>query len=224
MGGVTAVFGGAFDPVHLGHIKPIFELLEQPEIERVIFVPCKLHPGKGCIGSADDDRHRLAMLDLVVRAPRMAVDTREMHAGETSYTVDTLRSFRSELGADAPLAFVLGEDAFNGVAGWRDYRRLPELAHLIVTRRPDCAGADVEAPADHPLVGVSGGYVPLGELAHDPAGKVCRFGNEPVAVSSSEVRKLLEAGCQPRYLVPGTVWSYIRRNRLYGCRDVPNGG
>ncbi len=212
-GGVIAIFGGAFDPMHFGHIKPALELAQREEIARIIFVPCRLHPHKG---SVPGDEHRLAMLKLIARPPAMTVDTRELEAHDVCYTVDTLRGFRAELGADTPLAFVLGEDAFAGVCGWRDYQRLPELAHLIVTRRPDCADAD----ARHPLLEASGGYATLGELARCPAGRVCRFDNTPVAASSTEVRRLLERGEQPRGLIPGTIWNYIRRNRLYGYDDA----
>ncbi len=216
-GGVIAVFGGAFDPVHLGHIKPALQLLQREEIARVIFVPCRLHPHKGRIGAgAHGDEHRLAMLRLVARPPGMTVDTREIEAREVTGTVDTLRGFRAEAGEDAPLAFVMGEDAFGGVCGWREYRRLTDLAHLIVTRRPGCTAAD----ARHPLLAASGGYATLADLAQRPAGGICRFDNDPVAASSTEVRRLLAHGEQPRGLIPGTVWSYIRRHRLYGEDDA----
>ena len=215
-GGVIAIFGGAFDPVHFGHIKPIFQLLQHEEIERVVFVPCRLHPNKGRIGDTHiHDKHRLAMLGLLVRGDDMTVDMREMHAQEISYTVDTLRDFRAELGENTPLAFIMGEDAFAGVCGWNDYQKLLDLAHLIVIRRPNCAVTS----AHHPLLEVSGGYTPLAGLVQQSAGKVCRFDNDPVAASSTEVREQLDRGEQPRYLIPGAVWSYIRRNRLYGFND-----
>ena len=211
-GGIIAIFGGAFDPVHLGHVKPALQLLQREEIAQVVFVPSRLHPHKGRIGDLASDEHRLAMLNLVLRPPGMVVDVREMQAEAPGYTVDTLRGFRAELGADAPLAFMMGEDAFGGVCHWRDYRQLLELAHVIVTRRPDCA----EVGADHPLLEASGGPAELAELARWPAGRVCRFDNDVVAASSTAVRAMLERGEQPRYLMPGTVWNYIRRHRLYG--------
>ena len=217
-GGVTAIFGGAFDPVHLGHIKPVFQLLQSREIEKLVFVPSRLHPDKGHVGAqegGDRDSHRLAMLRRVVRGPGMVVDTREMQADKVSYTVDTLRGFRAELGDDASIAFVMGEDVFQKVTGWRDYRQLLALAHLIVTRRSGCAAAD----AGHPLVEASNGYAPLAEIACCPAGRVCRFDNDPIVVSSTEVRACLERGEQPRYMIPGVIWSYIRCHRLYGLHS-----
>lgn len=216
-GGIIAVFGGAFDPVHFGHIKPALQLSRRPEIERVVFVPARLHPHKGRVGDAHRDAHRLAMLKLVVRPPATSVDTRELQAAGTTYTVDTLSGFRAELGAAAPLAFVMGEDAFAGVCRWRDYPRLLKLAHLIVTRRPcDTAETGPETGASHPLLEASGGYAGLAELARRPAGRICRFDNDVVAVSSTQVRRVLERGEQPRYLLPGAVWNYVRRHRLYG--------
>ena len=212
---MVAVFGGAFDPVHFGHIKAALCLLRYAVISRVVFVPAHLHPCKGRIGNGCSDEDRLAMLKLIARPLKLQISTYEMEAGETVHTVDTLRYFRGELGEDVPLAFVMGEDAFNEIDGWHDYRQLPELAHLIVIRRPGFAG-DV----GHPLLMASGGYVPLESLAGSPAGGICRLDNELVAVSSTEVRRSLADGHQPRYMLPGVVWNYIRRNRLYGHDDV----
>ena len=212
---VVAVFGGAFDPVHFGHIKPALYLSRHDVISRVVFVPARLHPFKGRIGNGCSDDDRLAMLKLIVRPPKLQISSHEIEADGVVHTVDTLRYFRSELGQDVPLAFVVGEDAFNEIDGWREYRRLPELAHLIVIRRPG-----FEYAADHPLIAASGGCSSLEDLAGSPAGRICLLDNEPVTVSSTEVRRLLDGGRQPRYMMPGVVWNYIRRNCLYGYDDV----
>ena len=212
---MVAVFGGAFNPVHFGHIKPAFYLLRYDVISRVIFVPARLHPFKGRIDNGCSDDDRLAMLQLIARPPRLLVSNHEITADRVVYTVDTLRYFRGELGEDVPLAFVVGEDAFHEIDRWHDYRQLPELAHLIVIQRPG-----VERDDSHPLITASGGCSSLESLAESPAGRICRLDNEPVAASSTEVRRLLNSARQPRYMMPGGVWNYIRRNRLYGYDHV----
>ena len=219
--GVIALFGGAFDPIHLGHIKPAVQLSQCDEIKQVIFIPSQLHLYKGRVDSGRVDakhsnNHRLAMIKLITHQPKMAIDTREIEADKTSYTVDTLRDFRAELGKDAPLAFIMGEDVFSNVSSWHNYRQLLNLSHLIVIRRSGCAEIDM----NHPLLEMSGGFVSLSELVQKSVGKICQFNNEPIAVSSTEVRRLLGCGRQPRYLIPGAIWNYIQRNRLYSCDNV----
>lgn len=150
------------------------------------------------------------MLQLIAEPPRCVVDTRELDKQDICYTVDTLAGLREELGSGTPICFVLGQDAFARIETWKLYGQIPELAHLIVISRPGN-----EMPGSHPLVKRCSGWSTLATLYDAPAGKLCWFRNQQIAVSSSEVRACLSNGKQPRYLLPGTVWNYIRRHKLY---------
>ncbi len=200
--------GGVFDPVHFGHIQPALELLSRPEISQVRLMPCRVHPDKGEAGA--DARHRLRMLELIAGAD-LAVDGRELEREGVSYTVDTLEQLRAEAGAGRSLAFVAGQDAAAKISGWRRSESLPSLAHLIVLARPDCG--DYSPP---PLWRRA---EDLQTLATSPAGCVHLVRNRPVAVSSGAIRGMIRRQEQPRYLLPGSVWNYIRRHRLYGWNE-----
>ncbi len=204
---LTVVFGGAFDPVHFGHIKPLLELSKCLPASRILFLPCYRQADKLPLASSI---HRLAMLRLVIRPPQLLVDTRELDKQSICYTVDALTEFREELGARHPICFMLGQDAFAQIQAWERYERIIDLAHLIVTVRPES-----DVVKSHPLLECRGGWSPLAALYDAPAGKLCRFRNQPIAVSSGQVRECLMYGEQPKYLLPGAVWNYIRRHKLY---------
>ena len=208
---MIAFLGGIFDPPHFGHLKPALELTQRPEITQLRFLPCYQPPHKQ---TATSDVHRLTMLKLIEKPPAIVVDDYEIERRRVSYTVDSLRHFRRQVGDQQSLAFVLGQDTFQEIASWSRYRQLLELVHLIVTVRPGYTISD-----DHVLLQASGGWAPLSELAQVPAGKTALFENQTWDVSSSDLREMIARGGQPRYLMPGVVWNYIRRHRLYGCRE-----
>ena len=205
---LTVIFGGAFDPVHFGHIKPVMELAKRPEIGQIRFLPCCGHPLKQL---GETVVHRVAMLKQIIRPPRIVLDTRDLDRGGTSYTIDVRRELRAELGDEAPLAFMLGQDAFLKITGWKRYDKLLEFAHFIVTARPH-----YRVPDDHCFLRRCSGWSPLSELTRTPAGRLFLLRDPLVSVSSTDVRACLERREQPRYLMPGSVWSYIRRHKLYG--------
>ena len=205
--GLTVIFGGSFDPVHFGHIKPALELAKCSEVEQVRFLPCHAHADKNIVAA---DKHRTAMLKLIVHTDKTMLDLREMQRDGISYTVDTLEEVRAELGPDQPLAFLLGHDVFLEITDWHCDERIMELAHLIVLSRDDNT-----IPDNHRLVLQSGGWSLLQDLIETPAGKLCQFHNQRVDLSSSQVRNHLANGEEPRYLLPATVWQYIQRHNLY---------
>jgi len=205
---VIAVMGGVFDPVHFGHIKPALELLSRPQISQVRLMPCRVHPDKGEAGAGA--RHRLQMLELVAGAG-LVVDGRELERDGVSYTADTLGQLRDEAGGEQPIAFVAGQDTAAKMHTWKCAARLPALAHLIVLARPDCG--------DCPLPAAWRRAEDLAALAASPAGCAYRASNRPFAASSGAIRAMIGRREQPRYLLPGAVWNYIRRHRLYGWNE-----
>ena len=103
------LLGGAFDPVHIGHLRGAIAVREELQLERVDFVPAAQSPLKG--GAALTAEHRLAMLQLAVRdVPGLDVDAQELERPGPSYTVDTLKALRAEYGATRPLLWIVGSD------------------------------------------------------------------------------------------------------------------
>ena len=129
------IFGGTFDPIHYGHLRTALELKERLEFAAVHFVPVANPPHRSA--PLNDGKLRLRMVEAAIRGePGFVADDRELKRPGLSYTVDTLASFRAELGADRPLCLLLGMDAFLGLPQWHRWRELLDLAHVVVAHRP----------------------------------------------------------------------------------------
>lgn len=187
------VFGGSFDPVHLGHLIVARSAAQQLRLDVVRFIPARIQPFKldWELAPAED---RLAMLQLALGdQPGFVVDDREVRRPGTSYTIDTLE----ELAAEAPedsLCLLVGADAARDLPEWRESRRIRELARIVVLTRPGAGAAlnDLEA-----------------ELLEVPE----------IDISATEVRRRVGAGEPIDDLVPPAVAAYIESHGLYSTED-----
>src|SRR5258708_2516670 len=130
------IFGGTFDPPHIGHLLAASDAFEALSLDRVVFVPAAGQPLKSAIVASPEDR--LAMVKLLVEGdPRFTVDPIEIERGGLSFTVDTLRAFRDRWKSDGSLALVLllGADAAATLPQWREPGEVARLAEVVVLRR-----------------------------------------------------------------------------------------
>lgn len=140
------LYGGTFDPVHLGHLAVARAALAASGATQLDFLPAADPPHRAAPGAGFAER--VALLEAALAGEsgpgvgRWGVDTRESQRKGPSYTVDTLRDWRCEHGEAAPLGFVLGADAFHGLPDWHDWTALFGLAHLLVAQR---AGSELAA-------------------------------------------------------------------------------
>ncbi|HYW93720.1 MAG TPA: nicotinate-nucleotide adenylyltransferase [Gammaproteobacteria bacterium] len=207
----TGVFGGTFDPIHFGHLRPALELRESLGLDEVLFIPSAVPPHRDTPNL--DAGTRLELLRLAVSGQAgFRVDDRELRRRGRSYTVDTLRSLRDELGAARPLCLLLGLDAFLGLPRWDRWRQLLDLAHVVVAHRPGW---------NAPSVGELGALMrersvhDRRTLAERPAGWIYFQGVTSLDISATRIRSLLAAGRSVRYLLPDLVWERIQRDGLY---------
>ncbi|MEE4279870.1 MAG: nicotinate-nucleotide adenylyltransferase [Halieaceae bacterium] len=208
--GIEAVYGGTFNPIHLGHLRSAAELLERLPIRRLRFIPAALPPHRVAPEVSAD--HRAAMVEAAIAdQPRMLCDRRELTRDGPSYTVDTLESLRGELGDSAPLLLVMGADAALGLRSWHRWGDLFNLAHILIMARP---GWDLPQRGDIADL-LRERQVDADQLASSPAGAVCRCELRPWPVSSTEIRALLQSDKDARSLLPPAVASYIREHGLY---------
>ena len=130
-----ALYGGTFDPVHLGHLAVARRVSQVFEIDELLFVPAQLAPHK-VLRDVTPGLHRYAMLALATQhEPRMLISAFELDAPGRSYTVDTLTHFRSEFGESTELFFIMGADSWLEITTWRDWERvLTDSNHIVVTR------------------------------------------------------------------------------------------
>jgi nicotinate-nucleotide adenylyltransferase len=131
-----ALYGGTFDPVHLGHVEVARKVLELFEIEKVVFIPAQMAPHK--VGRpVTEPIHRYAMLALATQDdPQLVISTFELDAPDRRYTVETVAEFQRRLGDDTELFFIMGADSWSEITTWRDWERLLKMTNHIVVTRP----------------------------------------------------------------------------------------
>ncbi|MBK1723332.1 nicotinate-nucleotide adenylyltransferase [Thiocystis violacea] len=208
---MIGVFGGTFDPVHFGHLRPALDALQGLGLEQVRFIPLNVAVHRPQpLAPAD---LRLAMLQAAIEAqPGFVVDARELARTGGSYTYDTLVSLRGDFGAQRPLCLLVGADAYGGFLDWHRPLAILELVHLVVMRRP---GHDpVAGPALRNLY-LERGCDCVTKLARSPGGRILFHDVTQMEISSTQVRRLVEQGCSPRYLLPDAVLELIAREGLY---------
>lgn len=131
---LIGLYGGSFDPVHLGHVTTAEELMQRLPFAEIRFLPAARSPLKQ---HSSANTHRLAMLKLALEGKQgLTIDEKELHRPPPSYSVDTLREIRAELGPEQPLVFIMGADSFAGLPRWKDWQQLTAHAHLLVVSRP----------------------------------------------------------------------------------------
>lgn len=213
----VGILGGTFDPIHLGHLRLAIEAAESCDLAEVRLIPAGTPPHRA--PPLADARQRLEMVRLAAAGcARLTVDEREVSKSAPCYTVDTLAELRAELGAERPLALIVGMDQFLDLATWHRWRELFSFAHLVVAERPSFG---VERKPEGPLAGEH-----TARLAEDPralraapAGAIVRIAITALEISASAIRARLAAGRSARYLLPDPVLDYIQANRLYSGEE-----
>lgn len=207
---LIGVFGGTFDPVHLGHLHAARTVQRRLGIEDFRFVPAGDPPHRGATFAAA--RHRLAMLRLALREwPEASIDERELHRPGPSWMVETLESLRRDH-PDRPLLLIIGQDSANSLDRWHRWRELFDLAHLVVMTRPG------QAPAYAPELGAIMQARRSGqsrELRRSAAGRVLPLEVSPLDLSSTAVRRAVAGHGATGDMLPGSVARYIREHGLY---------
>ena len=204
------IFGGTFDPIHFGHLRTAFELLAVLQLDEMRFVPAGSPPHRET--PLADANLRLALVAAAIAdQPGFVIDDREVRRGGPSYAVLTLRELRAEF-PTRPLCLIVGMDAFLGLPQWHEWRELFELAHIVVAHRPGW-GAPTQGPLGELLA--ARGTVRSADLHESAAGRIFIHAVTQLEISSSELRTLLAAGQDPRYLVPEAVRAVIRTTGRY---------
>jgi len=196
----VGLFGGSFDPVHNGHLEIADAARRQHRLDRVVFVPARHQPHKADPPQASGEQ-RLAMLRLAVR-DRAGFDVSdcELVRSGRSYSIDTVRAFRAELGPATHLFFIIGSDSLGELPAWKGFGELGGLCTFLVASRP--------------------GF-PFGELTGGlPAEQVTELRRHAIRdtgnpVSATDVRRRAAEGRPLTELVPASVAAYIAENKLY---------
>jgi nicotinate-nucleotide adenylyltransferase len=205
------VFGGTFDPIHIGHLRTGLELCEHLGLDEMRFMPCGDPPHREPPGTPAG--HRLAMARLAIEGESLLrVDDREVRREGLSYSIDSVAHLREEIGARVPLCLCVGLDSLVNLNTWHRWRELADYAHILVAVRPGWSRPETGEVADW----LAGRRVDdARQLLQSPAGGVHITEMTLLPVSATEIRDALAAGRSIRYLTPNSVIDYIRDHNLY---------
>jgi nicotinate-nucleotide adenylyltransferase len=207
---LIGIFGGAFDPVHIGHLRLAIELQQRLGLQRVHLIPTgtPVHR-EGPVASGEQ---RLTMLRLAIDGEvGLHVDAREVERNEPSFMVETMNDMRRQYPAHRQ-CLLIGMDQFAAFDSWYRWEDILDTAHIVVIQRnavtPPTYGAMAQALAERQINDVK-------DLADSETGRIL-FINAPLLdVSSTRVRLLIATGRGARYLVPDGVLDFIKREGLY---------
>lgn len=185
---LIGLFGGTFDPVHLGHLILAQIAIEELALEQLIFIPAKISPHKEITPPCALEKDRMAMLELGCgNEHRFSIDDRELRREGNSYAIDTVR----ELQKENPLAkfiYLIGEDNVSKLSTWKESDELQQRVAFAVLRRSSNA---LLQPHSFPII------------------------SRCIDISSTEIRERLAKGRSVRYLLSTPVFKYIEERRLY---------
>jgi nicotinate-nucleotide adenylyltransferase len=213
---LIGLFGGTFDPVHMGHLRLALELKQHLAMDEMRLIPCHIPPHRQPpIASA---QQRAAMAELAVAdCADLVVDRLELNNPEPSYSLHTLKALRATLGGEAALCLAMGMDSLASLDKWHGWEELLGLAHLVAVARPGWqlpqAGPLSDYVTRHRGTGVA--------LRERPCGSIVIEELSLLPISASAIRNEIARGNSAQFLLPDRVWAYILRNNLY-CDLYPN--
>jgi len=197
----TGVFGGSFDPVHLGHLGLAKDAITEAGLDKVIFVPAKLQPFK-LDKKVTPGEDRLAMLKLAIEGIEgLEVSEYELNSDRISYTYLTLRAMSEILGNETKMYFITGTDSFLKIKEWKNAEELLRDFSYIVGARPGYKKDELK--------------ISIEEVQQEYGTEVIVINNTEFDISSTEIRNRLEAGERADDLIPAEVERYIRKHDLY---------
>ncbi len=189
----VGVFGGAFDPPHVGHLIITEGVRTALDLDRVLFIPYTTGPHRPD-GPAVEARHRLQMLELSTGDNEyFEIDDVELQRGGVSYTIDTLRSLAEERPGDE-IVLIIGSDQLPVFSDWKEWRNILDMAQVAVIERP---GFDLDSGPDE----LTGSMIPVPLPL--------------LLISSTMIRERVSAGLSIQYLVLPEVAGYIEKQKLY---------
>ncbi len=218
------LFGGTFNPVHLGHLRAAEEIRESFQLDPVIFIPASDPPHKKKEEILDAHLRAEMLRRAIAGNPFFSLSEVELKRPGKSYSVETIGHFRRHFGAEVHLFFILGLDAFLEVTTWKEYVVLFDLCHFIIMTRP---GFEKKFSRTHLPVELAKNF------CYDSRKKEYRyrsgFGLFPqeitaLEISSTKIRERIRMGRSVKYLLPPAVEKFIRREKIYITPSLPYPG
>lgn len=212
MHSLQALYGGTFDPVHYGHLKPVEILANLIGLQRVIIMPNNVPPHRPQPEATSEQRKEMLALAIADK-PLFRLDERELRRNTRSWTSQTLQEWRAEQGQDKPLAFIIGQDSLLNFPTWHQYETILENSHLLVCRRPGYPLTMREPQYQQWLEAHLTDNVE--DLHNQPAGKIYLAETPWFDISATLIRERLQQGLACDDMLPSSVLAYINQHGLY---------
>lgn len=209
-----ALLGGTFDPVHNGHVALGAHFMRLLQADELVVLPA-LPWQKAALKATPAQRAEMVALAFAGQPFPVTVDRRELERGQPTYTVDTLRELRAELGPQASIAFLMGADQLQRLDTWHDWQALFGLAHLCVAARP---GFRLDALPLAVAQEFARRAAAPEQIGKSPSGLTCMAPDLALDISATGIRAALQRGngpASPALLIPPVVLDYIEQHNLY---------
>lgn len=204
------LLGGTFDPIHFGHLRTALELHQTLDLAEVRLIPC-YQPVHRKMPVASPEQ-RLEMVRIAVESETaLRADSREIDRKGPSFTIDTVKSLSQEF-PQSPLCIIMGIDALLSFSSWHRWEEILSLAHLVVAHRPQYQLPQTGIVADLLKERLKHH---ASDLHHTKAGCILLHPVTPLEISSTDIRKQFAQDGNPRYLLPASVYNYIKEHGTY---------
>lgn len=204
------ILGGTFDPIHLGHVHLANQVWRNCRLAKVIFIPCNQSPLR--IKPIANNVERLAMLQLALAEfPQFNIDDYEIKSSQLSYTLHTLQKLRLEY-PKTPLCLIMGIDAFAKFDSWYHWQEIINFVHIIVADRPNSPSIENQPILE--LINVHAIQSPSA-LQTKPQGYIYFTKINPLPISATQIRALIQKNNDASSLLHPRVWQYIREHNIY---------
>lgn len=198
---MIGIYGGSFDPIHLGHLKTATTLKTELQLDHLFLLPCCEPVHKDGLKYPSNDR--LKMLNLALeKFSTLEIDSREILRGGGSYMIDTLHELK-QIYRDEPICLIIGMDSFLKIKTWKDWQEFSKLVHLVILQRQGFNNIDSSLDSFHNTKEVN-------ELRLESNG-LLYFSNCPkINISSSDIRSRIATNQNLDDLLPKSVINYLR--------------
>ncbi|MGX8940463.1 nicotinate-nucleotide adenylyltransferase [Symbiopectobacterium sp. Eva_TO] len=209
---LIAYFGGTFDPIHYGHLRPVTALANEIGVTRITLMPNNVPPHREQPEATAQQRKRMVEL-AIAETPLFSVDDRELQRITPSYTIDTMEMIRAEMGDNIPLAFIIGQDSLFTLHAWHRGQDLLKVCHLLVCARPGYR-TTLDTPEQQACLEAHSAEN-AADLHTQPHGLIYLAHTPLVTVSATDIRQRRQKGESCDDLVPPAVLHFMDAHDLY---------
>ena len=217
----TGLFGGTFNPIHMGHLRVAEDVRVGFNLEKIVFIPSAIPPHKDAGGLANAQARYAMIIEALSTCPDFVASDVEIHRQGPSYTIDTVTYFQNHLPRGTPCYLIVGMDAFLEITTWKAWQNLFNLIPFIVMTRPGTAAPFADPLTEmenyiHAYVDKGYGYSPQEFcFIHKTKQPIYLTHVTPIDISSSAIRDRVRQGHSIQGLVPDGVDDYIKHKGLY---------